>query len=132
MKDKGRLKKIAAKSAKISFPEGKIKEDNVINVVKNLKTLPRSQAIYAISKYIKGLKNKSREGNAVIESAIPLSSEQINSIIAKLRGDFQITGVENKINSDLLGGIKVRIGDNVLDYSLKSKIAQIGNAIISI
>lgn len=131
MKDKGRLKKIAAKSAKISFPQGKIKEDNVVSVVKNLKTLPRSQAIYAISKFIKGLKNKSREGNAVIESATPLSSVQINSIMSKLNNNFSVTGVENKINPELLGGIRVRIGDSVLDYSLKNKISQVGEVIAS-
>lgn len=131
MKDKGRLKKIAAKSAKISFPQGKIKEDNVVSVVKNLKTLPRSQAIYAISKFIKGLKNKSREGNAVIESATPLSSKQINSIMSKLNNNFSVTGVENKINPELLGGIRVRIGDTVLDYSLKNKISQVGEVIAS-
>lgn len=132
MKDKGRLKKIAAKSARLSFPEGKLKEENAMDVLKHLKTLPRSQAIYAISKFIKGLKNKSREGSAVIESATPLSSGQINSIIAKLKGDFSVTGVENKINQDLLGGIRVRIGDSVFDYSLKNKIAQVGEAIASI
>lgn len=131
MKDKGRLKKIAAKSAKLSFPEGKLKENNAMDVLKHLKTLPRSQAIYAISKFIKGLKNKSREGSAVIESATPLSSRQINSIIAKLKGDFSIVGVENKINPELLGGIRIKIGDTVLDYSLNNKIAKIGEVISS-
>lgn len=129
MKDKGRLKKIAAKSARLSFPGGKLKEDNVVDVLKHLKTLPRSQAIYAVSKFIKGLKRKGMEGTAVIESALPLSDKQIKSIIGRLKDEFTITDVENKINPDILGGIRVKIGDNILDYSLKNKISQIGKVI---
>lgn len=131
MKDKKKLKKIAAKSVKLLHNHGKANKDNIEGVVKHLHTLPRAQAIYTISKFIKGLRRKSKEGTAVIESVFPLSKKQMNSIVEKLKEEFFITGVENKVNPEILGGIKVRIGDTVLDYSVNNKLSQVGRIIQS-
>lgn len=131
MKDKKKLKKIAAKSVKLLHSPGKANKDNIEGVVKHLQALPPAQAIYTISKFIKGLKRKSKEGTAVIESVFPLSKKQMNSIVEKLKEEFFITGVENMVNPEILGGIKVRIGDTILDYSVSNKLSQIGRVIQS-
>lgn len=131
MKDKKKLKKIAAKSVTLLHNKGKASQENIEGVVKHLQTLPRAQAIYTISKFIKGLRRKSKEGTAIIESVFPLSKTQMNSIVEKLKEEFFITGVENKVNPEILGGIKVRIGDTVLDYSVNNKLSQVGRIIQS-
>lgn len=131
MREKRKLKTIAAKSVRLSAPEGKIDHKKAAIVIKKLKGLPKDQAIYVISKYLKGLKRKKVEGTATVESATPLSKKQLDQIYNKLRGEFIINKLENKLNLDLLGGIKIKVGDMILDYSLKNKIAQIGKVIVS-
>jgi len=131
MREKKHLKKIAAKSVKLSAPQGKIHHQKVAIVMNKLKNLPKGQAIYVISKYLKGLKRKKVESVALVESAVPLSKKQLDQIQSKLSQEFIIHKLENKVNPNLLGGIKIRIGDMILDYSLQNKIAQVGKAIVS-
>ncbi|MBI4038790.1 F0F1 ATP synthase subunit delta [Candidatus Daviesbacteria bacterium] len=126
MKEKKKLKKIAAQSAKLSFDKGKLNKLTAEEVLKALKTLPKAQAIYAISKFIKGLKKRSAETSATIESVVPLSKKQLTDITGKLSKEFAITGVVNVLNPDILGGVKIKLSDTVLDYSLQGKISQIG------
>lgn len=128
MTGKRKLKKIAAKSVKATFKSGKVNKITAEEVIKILKTLPRAQAIYAISKFLKGLKRRGGETIATIESAVPLSKKQLSSIIKKLSQEFVITEVQNKVNPELLGGVKVKIGDTILDYSIQGKVSQIGKA----
>lgn len=131
MRERKHLKKIAAKSVKLSAPEGKIHHKKVTIVIDKLKNLPKDQAIYVISKYLKGLKRKKVESVALIESAVPLSKKQLDEIQSKLSQEFIIHRLENKVNPNILGGIKIRVGDTILDYSLQDKIDQVGKAIVS-
>lgn len=132
MKEKRKLKKWAAKSVNLSFQKGKLNTLTAEEVIRILKTLPRPQAIYAISKFLKGLRRRSVETSATIESVVPLSKKQLGNIIKKLEGEFVITEVQNKLNPDLLGGFRVKIGDTILDYSLKDKVSQIGKVMESL
>lgn len=129
MKEKKELKKIAARLVKLSFDKGKVNKLTAEEVLKALKTLPKAQVIYALNKFIKGLKKKSAENTANIESAVPLSKKQLVDISSKLSNEFVITEVVNTVNPDILGGIRVKLGDTVLDYSLQNKISQIGKVI---
>lgn len=131
MKNRKKLKKIAAKSVKLSFKEGSVHKLSAEEVIRILKTLPRAQAIYAISKFLKGFRRRSGETTLTIESAVPLSKLQLGSIVKRLSGEFVITEVVNKINPDLLGGMKIKIGDTIIDYSLEGRMQQIGRMIES-
>lgn len=131
MRGKRKLKKIAAKSVRLTFQKGKVNKMTAEEIVKVLKTLPRVQAIYAISKFLKGLRRRGGETTATVESAVPLSKRQLGNIIKKLSGEFVITEVQNRVNPDILGGVKIKIGDTVLDYSIKDKISQIERVIQS-
>lgn len=131
MKEKKKLKKLAAKSVKLSIEKGRVKRVNADEVIKILKTLPRAQAIYAISKFLKGLRRRGGETTVTIESAVPLSKKEISKVIKELSQEFVLTDVQNKVNPDILGGIKVKIGDTVLDYSIAGRISQIGKVIES-
>lgn len=132
MKEKRTLKKWVAKSVHLSFQKGKLNKLTAEEVIRILKTLPRPQAIYAISKFLKGFRRKKGETTATIESAFPLSKKELGSIIKKLEGEFVITEVINKLNSNLLGGFRIKIGDIILDYSLENKVSQIGKMMQSI
>ncbi len=131
MKEKKKLKKIAAKSVKLSIEKGMVKKINADEVIKILKTLPRAQAIYAISKFLKGLRRRGGETTVTVESAVPLSKKEISKVIKELSQEFVLTDVQNKVNPDILGGIKIRIGDTVLDYSIAGRVSQIGRVIES-
>ncbi|MCH4889336.1 F0F1 ATP synthase subunit delta [Acidaminobacter sp. JC074] len=60
---------------------------------------------------------------ARVESVIPLEANEIEALEAKLSN---VTGktvtIDNVINPDIMGGLVVKVGDQVLDGSVKHKL----------
>lgn len=125
-----------------SFKDGIICESNVIKSIKILKSMPKFLAIEALSKYLSGLKRLQRQHTLYIETVIPLNTPQltqIKTIVEKkaILGraglpagrQVKITKVISSINTELLGGFKLKIGDEIWDESFVSKINQVKEAI---
>ena len=57
---------------------------------------------------------------ATVVSAVPLTTEQINKITQKLISSLnkQIQ-IETQIDPSIIGGLKIRVGDRILDASIE-------------
>ena len=84
-----------------------------------LATLPEIRAIY------EELKNE-REGvmEAVITSARPLDGEQLSALVAELARRFgRKINPQVHVDADLIGGARMQVGDEVIDGSVRGKLA---------
>ena len=63
-------------------------------------------------------------GVALVTSAIELSTEQKQKVEQKLlqQTDYESFEVEYKVDASLIGGMVIRIGDRVVDSSIRSKL----------
>ena len=63
-------------------------------------------------------------GVALVTSAIELSTEQKQKVEQKLlqQTDYESFEVEYKVDDSLIGGMIIRIGDRVVDSSIRSKL----------
>ncbi len=60
---------------------------------------------------------------ATVTSAVQLSQEQQNAILHQLRGKYGPTlEVTFEVDPAILGGLIVRVGDKVLDESVRSRL----------
>ena len=128
MKKDKLLRKLAQEAVKASCINEKINSTTVRLFVSKFEKLPLSKAIFCLSEYRKGLKRILQNQTLTIESALPLSKIQFK----KIENLFKNPGtsiVESRLNSSLLGGIRVTMGDSVFDGSISSKIQRIGEAI---
>ena len=77
------------------------------------------------------LKNAAEKAADVeIVSAFPLSEPQIKALAAVLEEKFNcILHPSVRVDSTLIGGIKVIVGDQVLDMSIKEKLHQMQNVL---
>jgi len=84
-----------------------------------LATLPEIRELY------EELKN-AREGvvEALITSAYPLDSGQLSTLVAELEQRFK-RKVRPQVNVDaaLIGGVRMQVGDEVIDGSVRGKLA---------
>ncbi|MDO8619016.1 MAG: F0F1 ATP synthase subunit delta [Candidatus Daviesbacteria bacterium] len=108
---------------------GEVNEAIVKKHVKTLKSLPIPQSIMGLSEYMRRLKLELAKTTVEIESATPLSQNQISHITRALKSDHSVSAVRSIVNPDLLGGLKIKIGDSVYDDSVSSRILQLGEAI---
>ncbi|MGH8660309.1 MAG: F0F1 ATP synthase subunit delta [Burkholderiales bacterium] len=90
-----------------------------------LALLPEIREIY------EDLKDE-REGvmEAVITSARPLESRQLSALVAELERRFgRKINPQVQVDADLIGGARVQVGDEVIDGSVRGKLAAIAVAL---
>ena len=67
--------------------------------------------------------------HATVESAVPLDLEEraraADSIIAQYGKDLTF---EYKVTPELIGGLRIQVGNDLLDGSVKDRIARLANA----
>ena len=91
----------------------------------------RLNVLPEVARQFRALKNQA-EGRAdcLIESALPLSDEQVKELLWSLARKFGLKLIpEVKVDPELIGGVRVSVGDHVLDYSVKTRLAQMQAAL---
>ncbi len=77
------------------------------------------------------LKNE-REGvvDAVVESALPLDAAQTAALTADLERRFKRkVKAQVTVNKELIGGVRVQVGDEVIDSSMRGQLAAMAAAL---
>ncbi len=109
--------------------EGKDQElENFIQVLANnerLAVLPQVRDLYVT---LKGAEEGVKE--AVIESAYPLDDAQLNKLTSQLEAHFG-SRLQPRVvvQPELIGGVKVMVGDRVLDASVRGKLEAVASAL---
>ncbi|HET7772965.1 MAG TPA: F0F1 ATP synthase subunit delta [Burkholderiaceae bacterium] len=86
----------------------------------------RVTALPAIARQFRHLKNAS-EGNAdaLIESAFALEPAQVQDLVVALEKKFAVKlKPQVSVNPALIGGVRVTVGDQVLDSSVRAQLDQ--------
>jgi F-type H+-transporting ATPase subunit delta len=76
-----------------------------------------------------------REGvvDAEIESAFPLDEAQVATLVADLERKFKRkVSPRVRVDRELIGGVRVTVGDEVIDGSVRSKLAAMATAIAKV
>lgn len=69
--------------------------------------------------------------DAQIASAYPLMETQVADVVATLQDKFgRKVKATVTVDPDLIGGVSIRIGDEVIDASVRGKLAQLADALV--
>jgi F-type H+-transporting ATPase subunit delta len=99
---------------------------NLNNFLKIIIDKDRVSAIEAVEKSYKALLN---EKNNIIEgiaiTAVAMSQEEIKQLEAKLSSKYnKNVTLENKVDESILGGVLVRLGNEEIDGTVKTRLAK--------
>jgi F-type H+-transporting ATPase subunit delta len=131
MKRNRRLDSLVKQALNSSIKNGKIADEKVTQFSKTFAQLHRPEAIYALSRFLKLLKMEEDKRTLTVQSSTPLSKTELNDIEKKFSNTYNLQTTNFQLLPSLLGGIMVKIGDMVFDHSVKGKIEQVKEAIIS-
>lgn len=87
-----------------------------------------------IAEQFHALKN-AREGSSDVEvtSAFPLDDQQLNDLVAALERKFgRKLYAKVSVDPSLIGGVSVKVGDEVLDTSVRARLAAMQTALTAV
>jgi F-type H+-transporting ATPase subunit delta len=108
---------------KLSFTDGKLDEGKVNQVVQTVLTEKPRHYGELLKDYQRLVRLEVEKRHAVVESATELNSNLSNLLITKLKARYgdDLT-IEFKTNPTLLGGLRVKLADDVWDGSVRNRL----------
>lgn len=109
---------------RLSFTEHRLDRAKVSSLVQSIIAERPRHYEGALQAYQRLLRLEVEKRHAVIESATPLSEEASSSIVANLKSKYgdDLTS-EFSVNPELIGGMRIKIGSDVWDGSVRSRLA---------
>jgi F-type H+-transporting ATPase subunit delta len=104
-----------------------------LNLLLVLNHQERLELIRAIRKAVHDLYDeRTRRLHVLVYSAVPLSEEVQGRLAGVVRDQFKREPILNLyVDPALLGGLKIRIGDKQYDSSVRTRVANLGNQLIT-
>ncbi len=123
-------RQFARKLLEISLENGRLSEEKVQAVLASLRKKPVAERKPLLKAYLFQVRREIAKTQAVVEYAGTLPSAAIIAIVAygtKLAGG-PVT-LLSKANPDLIGGLRIRLGDDVIDASVAGRLEQLAQAL---
>jgi F-type H+-transporting ATPase subunit delta len=109
-----------------SFTDGQLDSGRVAAVVKSLIEKKPRNYIKVLDAYRRLLRLEVEQRTATIESASELSHETGAEIVANLKRKYgSDLATHFIVNKDLLGGMRIRVGSDVWDSSVRNRLQRL-------
>lgn len=122
-----KISKTAAATARRIFGlcqvNGSLDEDRLRKAVVMLKD-GQARELHAVLGALHRLTRLELEGRKVtVESAVELDEASRSKVLAELSGKYGADlNIEYKINAELIGGMRIKVGDDVFDGSVQGRL----------
>jgi len=130
-----KLSKEARKAAKSlflgSFSDGKLDDEKVRTVVRELADKKPRHYLEILEGYQRYIRLELAKRHATVESAINLERETRDQLRRALKAKYgsDIT-TEFKVSPELIGGLRIKIGSDVWDNSIQDRIDRLENELL--
>ena len=104
-----------------------------VNFLRTLIDNDRLAAVPEIARQFRVLANEvAGNSDAVIQSAFPIGQAELSELIATLEKRFgRKLEAKVQVTPELIGGVRVAVGDEVLDTSVQARLEQMKSALIA-
>lgn len=129
MKVSKEARRTARQLFSLAMSDGSLNDDVVRKIIAKLRDdKPRNYAGVLVS-FARLVELEKKRNHALIESATALTADlqkEVTDGLVKKYGDHLT--FEYKVNPDLLGGIRVKVGSDVWDGSVKARLASLADS----
>jgi F-type H+-transporting ATPase subunit delta len=123
MRNSREARRLSRQLVKLSFTDGKLDQEKITKMVGSLVTEKPRHYVEVLKDYQSLIRLEIQKRQATVESAVEIDQGLKDKIVANLRSRYgdDVT-VSYKLNSDLLGGLRIKIGDDVWDGSVRQRL----------
>jgi F-type H+-transporting ATPase subunit delta len=120
-------RKLSKELFRASFTNGKLNEARVRTLANAVASRKPRHYIDVLKNYLRLVRLESEKHHAIIESATPLDPQTTGkvSVDLKLKYGWDLA-TDFKVNPGLLGGLRIKIGSDVWDGSVRNRLARLG------
>ena len=124
MKISKEARRLSSQLFRLSLTEGRLDRAKVSSVVQTvIKDKPRHY-LGALDSFQRLVRLEIAKRHATIESAVELSPETSETVVNNLKQKYgQDLTTEFVVNPDLIGGMRIKIGSDVFDGSVRNRLA---------
>ena len=132
MKLSKEAQKLSKGLLRISFSDGALDADKVKKATAAIiKSKPRNY-VGVLKEYARLIRMEVAKSHAVIESATEMEASEKAAITRTLRSKYgsEVT-TDYSVNPDLIGGLRIQVGSNVVDTSVRSRLDRLATELAS-
>ena len=132
MKLSKEAQKLSKGLLRISFSDGALDADKVKKATAAIiKSKPRNY-VGVLKEYARLIRMEVAKSHAVIESATEMEASEKSAITRTLRSKYgsEVT-TDYSVNPDLIGGLRIQVGSNVVDASVRSRLDRLAAELAS-
>ena len=127
-----KVSKDAARSARqllrLSYNEGLLDNDRIKEITAKVSEAKPRDFLAILQEYGRLVRLDVEQRQAIVETAVEIGAQEGNTVIEDLRRRYgnDLTA-EFKVNPELLGGMRVKVGSDVWDGSVKARLTELKN-----
>ena len=126
MKVNKEIRQLSKQLLRVSFADGQLDKGRVGQVVKSLIDKKPRNYLSVLEQYKRLIRLEVEKRTAVIESATELSPEAARHLVTGLKNKYgnDLT-TQFVTNPELLGGMRIRVGNDVWDSSVRNRLQRL-------
>ena len=126
MKINKETRQLSKQLLRASFTDGQLDSGRVASLVKSLIEKKPRHYIQVLEAYQRLLRLEVEKRTATIETATELPQEAGEQIVANLKRKYgNELAARFVVNKDLLGGMRIRVGSDVWDSSVRNRLQRL-------
>jgi F-type H+-transporting ATPase subunit delta len=126
MKVNKEIRQLSRAMLRASFTDGQLDRGKIAALVQSLSAKRPRHFMEILQYYKRLLRLEIEKRHATIETAMALSQPLAGEIVARLKRKYgQDLTTEFEVDSALLGGMRVRVGSDVWDGTLRNRLERL-------
>ena len=126
MKINKEIRRLSRELLRASFTDGQLDQGKIASVLQSLIEKKPRHYIAVLENYKRLLRLEVEKRHARIESASELTPEVSSGIVSNLRRKYgQEVTTEFLVNPELLGGLRIRVGSDVWDGTVRNRLERL-------
>lgn len=119
-------RKLSKQLFSASFTEGRLDEKKVSVIAKKVAESKPRNALGILKEFHRRVRLEAAKHHAIVESAVALDAATTKQLTASLRTQYgKDLSTEFKISPELLGGLRIKIGSDVIDSSVRDRLSRL-------
>jgi F-type H+-transporting ATPase subunit delta len=114
-----------------SFKDGRLDSKRVAAIAKEVASSKPRNALGILKEFQRLVRLEVAKHHAVIESAVELDDDMTKQLTSGLKAKYgKDLSTEFKVSPELLGGLRIKVGSDVIDGSVRERLNRLENELL--